>query len=76
MLRCSLFHTVLFHRLFGKYTYTDEGNYYIGTVGYKDVDCDYIDHTYIRADSSLLDQVRLFSVSTNNIFAENLTFKY
>lgn len=53
----SLFHTVLFHRLYGKFTYKDESQYFIGTVGYEDVDCDYIDHTYVRAHSPLLDQV-------------------
>jgi len=52
----SLFHTVLFHRSFGKFTYKDESQYFIGTVGYEDVDCDYIDHTYVRAQSPLLDQ--------------------
>jgi len=51
----SLFHTVLFHRSFGKFTYKDESQYFIGTVGYEDVDCDYIDHTYVRAHSPLLD---------------------
>ena len=48
---------MLFHRSFGKFTYKDESQYFIGTVGYEDVDCDYIDHTYVRAQSPLLDQV-------------------
>jgi len=51
----SLFHAVLFHRSFGKFTYQDESRYFIGTVGYEDVDCDYIDHTYVKAQSPLLD---------------------
>lgn len=51
----SLFHTILFHRSFGKFTYQDESRYFIGTVGYEDVDCDYIDHTYVKAQSPLLD---------------------
>ena len=50
-----MFHTVLFHRSFGKFTYKDESQYFIGTVGYEDVDCDYIDHTYVRAQSPRLD---------------------
>ena len=36
----SLFHTVLFHRSFGKFTFQDESSYFIGTVGYEDVDCE------------------------------------
>ena len=51
-----MFHTVLFHRSFGKFTYKDESKYFIGTVGYEDVDCDYIDHTYVRAQSPMLDK--------------------
>ena len=38
----SIFHTVLFHRSFGKFTYQDDSSYIIGTIGYEDVDCDYI----------------------------------
>lgn len=51
----SLFHTVLFHRSFGKFTYQDDSSYFIGTVGYEDVDCEYIDYTYVRAQSPTLD---------------------
>lgn len=51
-----MFHTILFHRSFGKFTYQDESRYFIGTVGYEDVDCDYIDHTYVRAQSPTLDR--------------------
>lgn len=39
---CSIFHTVLFHRSYGKFTYHDDSSYIIGTIGYEDVDCDYI----------------------------------
>lgn len=52
----SLFHTILFHRSFGKFTYQDESRYFIGTVGHEDVDCDYVDHTYVRAHSPTLDR--------------------
>ncbi len=38
----SIFHSVLFHRSFGKFTYQDDSSYIIGTIGYEDVDCDYI----------------------------------
>lgn len=43
----SLFHTVLFHRSLGKFRYKQEGSYSVGTVGYSDVDCDFIDFTYV-----------------------------
>ena len=33
---------MLFHRSFGKFTYQDDSSYIIGTIGYEDVDCDYI----------------------------------
>ena len=61
----SLFHTILFHRATGKYTYKQGGSYTIGTVGFEDVDCDFVDFTYVRCDSSELDsyirkQVREF----------------
>ncbi|CAB4056957.1 ATG101 [Lepeophtheirus salmonis] len=52
----SLFHTVLFHRTFGKFNYQEESSYYMGNIGYEDVDCDYIDHTYVRAQSPGLDR--------------------
>lgn len=52
----SIFHTVLFHRSFGKFTYQDDSSYIIGTVGYEDVDCDYIGgYTYVRAQSPSLE---------------------
>ena len=43
----SLFHTLLFHRTLGKFHYKQEGNYCVGTVGYEDADCDFIDLTYV-----------------------------
>jgi len=53
----SIFHTVLFHRSFGKFTYQDDSSYIIGTIGYEDVDCDYIGgYTYVRAQSPGLDR--------------------
>lgn len=52
----SIFHTVLFHRSFGKFLYNVEGNYSIGTLGYMDVDCDFIDFTYVCCSSSGLDR--------------------
>lgn len=50
----ALFHTVLFHRTTGKFSYKDTSSYHINALGYEDVDCDYIDHTYLRAHSASL----------------------
>ena len=47
----SIFHTVLFHRSLGKFRYKQEGSYSVGTVGYLDVDCDFIDFTYVSVCS-------------------------
>ena len=47
----SIFHPILFHRTTGKFTYQLESSYSVGTVGYEDIDCDTIDHTYIRYSS-------------------------
>ncbi|KAK3932623.1 Autophagy-related protein 101 [Frankliniella fusca] len=52
----SIFHTVLFHRSLGKFRYKQEGSYSVGTVGYEDVDCDFIDFTYVCCSSENLDQ--------------------
>lgn len=52
----SIFHTVLFHRSLGKFLYNHEGSYSVGTVGYTDVDCDFIDLTYVCCTSNHLDQ--------------------
>ncbi|KAJ8915999.1 hypothetical protein NQ315_016677 [Exocentrus adspersus] len=52
----SIFHTVLFHRSLGKFLYNNEGSYSVGTVGYTDVDCDFIDLTYVCCTSASLDQ--------------------
>jgi len=52
-----LFHSVLFHRTTGKFSYKDSCSYHINALGYEDVDCDYIDHTYLRTHSSTLTQL-------------------
>jgi len=54
----AIFHTLLYHRSSGKFSYKQEGrgsSYSVGVVGTVDVDCDFIDYTYIRADSQELD---------------------
>ncbi|XP_050684758.1 autophagy-related protein 101 [Leptidea sinapis] len=50
----SIFHTVLFHRSSGKFTYNNEESYSIRTVSYVDVDCDFIDFTYVCCESDTL----------------------
>ena len=56
-------------RTTGKFTYQLESSYSVGTVGYEDVDCDSIDHTYIRTSSSSLDSFLRSGVAN---FAEEL----
>uniref|UniRef100_A0A914X0V0 Autophagy-related protein 101 n=1 Tax=Plectus sambesii TaxID=2011161 RepID=A0A914X0V0_9BILA len=46
-----VFHTLLLHRSVGKFRYKAEGSYSVGVVGTEDVDCDYVDLTYVRANS-------------------------
>ncbi|KAG5887205.1 hypothetical protein JTB14_016690 [Gonioctena quinquepunctata] len=65
----SLFHTVLFHRSLGKFTYNDEGSYSVGTVGYTDVDCNCIDLTYVCCTSPSLEQTIRREI---NCFSEQL----
>lgn len=52
----SIFHTVLFHRSLGKFMYTGDATYSVGTVGHTDVDCDFIDFTYVCCSSQTLDR--------------------
>ncbi|KAG8129427.1 hypothetical protein E2320_016107 [Naja naja] len=52
----ALLHTILLHRSTGKFHYKKEGTYSIGTVGTQDVDCDFIDFTYVRVSSEELDR--------------------
>ncbi|XP_032994547.1 autophagy-related protein 101 isoform X2 [Lacerta agilis] len=52
----AVLHTILLHRSTGKFHYKKEGTYSIGTVGTQDVDCDFIDFTYVRVTSDELDR--------------------
>ncbi|CAF0972615.1 unnamed protein product [Didymodactylos carnosus] len=45
-----MFHTILFHRCVGK----GEDSYSVGTLGYTDVDCDFVDCTYLHVTSQEL----------------------
>ncbi|XP_025087582.1 autophagy-related protein 101-like [Pomacea canaliculata] len=50
-----IFHTLLIYRSVGKMTYTQEAKYSSGTLGFVDVDCDFIDLTYVRLACDHLD---------------------
>lgn len=54
----TLFHTVLIHRTAGKHTLkADNPNAFtIGSVGFCDVDCDFLDYTYVQLNSNELYQ--------------------
>lgn len=51
---CVAFHTILLNRTQGKYNYTSETNYKLGSIGFEESDCDQIDFTYIRVNSPTL----------------------
>lgn len=59
----SLFHTVLLHRTLGKFTFNEDGSYSVGTVGIQDVDCDFIDVTYVCCSSYTLDNLLKKAIS-------------
>lgn len=50
----TIFHTILMHRTTGKHTpKVDNPNAYtIGSIGFCDVDCDFLDYTYVQLNSS------------------------
>ncbi|KAL1474939.1 hypothetical protein MTO96_020405, partial [Rhipicephalus appendiculatus] len=52
----GIFHTLLFHRTQGKFQYKTRGRYSVGTVGFEDVTCDFIDFTYVRCASDELNE--------------------
>ena len=52
-----LLHTILFHRTQGKFSFLQpEGTFTIGTVGYRDTECQNIDCVFVQNDSSELDR--------------------
>ncbi|KAI3373420.1 hypothetical protein L3Q82_022025, partial [Scortum barcoo] len=59
----ALLHTILLHRSTGKFHYKKEGTYSIGTVGTLDIDCDFIDFSFVRVSSEELDRVIRKAVS-------------
>lgn len=65
----ALLHTILLHRSTGKFHYKKEGTYSIGTVGTLDIDCDFIDFTFVRVSSEELDRVIRKAVSEFKVIA-------
>uniref|UniRef100_A0A0B7ARE8 Autophagy-related protein 101 n=1 Tax=Arion vulgaris TaxID=1028688 RepID=A0A0B7ARE8_9EUPU len=51
----ALFHTILLHRTTGKYNYNKDRNFTIGSITAQDVDCDFVDFTYVKIVSKELD---------------------
>lgn len=49
-----------------QFTYKQEAKYSIGTLGFVDVDCDFIDLTYVSSPASLI-AVSLYSFKINKI---------
>lgn len=53
----SIFHTIMLHRSSGKFSYQQEGAYTVGAIGTEDVQCDFMDFTYVRMTSDSLNKV-------------------
>ncbi|XP_039255518.1 autophagy-related protein 101-like [Styela clava] len=68
----SIFHSIILHRSTGKFSYKREGTYSVGTIGMEDINCDFIDFTYVRVSSETLANVVSKHVS---IFGEDLRKK-
>lgn len=66
----SLFHSLILQRTLGKFHYKQEGSYSIGTLGFVDEDCDFIDFTYVRVASDVLNKNVRKEVT---VFSESLT---
>lgn len=55
LLAC-IFHTVLIHRTLGRYTYNSEYQFSVESVGFTDVDCEFINFSYTRTTSDALNR--------------------
>lgn len=61
----AIFHSVIFNRCFGKFQYKQQNSYSIGTLGFEEIICDFIDFTYIRVASvdlakTVNNQIKIF----------------
>lgn len=48
---CVAFHSILVHRVFGKFKYSSDVDYSLGSLGQEEVPCNHIDLTYVRVNS-------------------------
>ncbi|GFR73403.1 autophagy-related protein 101-like, partial [Elysia marginata] len=51
----ALFHTILLHRSTGKYKYSHETKFTIGSVAVQDMECDFVDFIYVKLKSPELE---------------------
>ncbi|PIC37408.1 hypothetical protein L5515_012738 [Caenorhabditis briggsae] len=49
-----VFHSLLLHRTLGRFQYNDEKTFSIGSIGIQEVNCEQIDMTYVRVNSTEL----------------------
>lgn len=49
-----LVHSIIFFRTHGRFNYKQQGSYSIGSIGYEEVNCDFLDLTYVRCSSLTL----------------------
>ncbi|KAG9509394.1 Autophagy-related protein, partial [Fragariocoptes setiger] len=50
----AILHSIVFFRCHGKFNYKHEGSYSIGTLGFEEVNCSYLELTYVRCSSPSL----------------------
>ncbi|CAJ0959089.1 unnamed protein product, partial [Mesorhabditis belari] len=72
----AFLHSLLLHRSVGKFTYKEENNYTLGSLGVGEVDCQTIDLTYVRINSEELcayidEQVRAFYSDVEESFTSH-----
>uniref|UniRef100_A0AC35U5W9 Autophagy-related protein 101 n=1 Tax=Rhabditophanes sp. KR3021 TaxID=114890 RepID=A0AC35U5W9_9BILA len=68
----ALCHTVLLHRVLGKFNYDNEIKYTLGSVGVQEVDCKTIDLTYVKVNSNKLTDTVNYRVAN---FVEGISEK-
>jgi autophagy-related protein 101 len=52
----ALFQSILFYRSYGKFQWKHDTSYQMGTVGFEEVTCDFIDFTYVKVASRSLSE--------------------
>lgn len=79
----AIFHTVLVHRSTGKYVPKTESpnTYTIGSIGFYDIDCDFIDYTYVQVNSNELSQkikkeIEIFKESLKSCESNKISLEF